>query len=111
VTFDVVALCEQQPDAGSTLAALQACGPALRVGMIERGSLVQLRDDRDRPLVTIEGPRLVQAPGEVERVLGVPVAGPVWWVEARAVPEGAEVARRFAAALLSQTGGASWSSR
>jgi hypothetical protein len=115
MTLDLVALCARQPDAGMTLAAMQACGPDLRLDTIERGSLVQLCDERERPLITIEGPRLVQVPGEVQRLLGVPDAPhPTWWVEARAVstvPEAAAIARRFAAALLSLTGGVSWSSR
>jgi hypothetical protein len=115
VTLDLVALCAQQPDAGMTLAAMQAAGPSLLVNTIERGSLVQLCGADARPLVTIEGPRLVQVPGEVERLLGVPDAPhPVWWVESRAVADDAEapvVARRFTAALLSLTGGVSWSSR
>jgi hypothetical protein len=113
VTHDVIALCERQPDAGTTLAALRACGPDLRVDTVERGSLVRLCADDGRPLVTVEGARLVQVPGEVARLLGVEDAPhPAWWVEARAVDTGAAaIARRFAAALLSQTGGVSWSSR
>jgi hypothetical protein len=113
VTLDVIALCERQPDAGTTLAAMQACAPDLRVAAIERGSLLQLCADDGRPLVTVEGARLVQVPGEAQRLLGVdPAPHPAWWVEARAVDAGAAViARRFAAALLTQTGGVSWSSR
>jgi hypothetical protein len=113
VTHDVIALCERQPDTGTTLAALQACGPELRVAAVERGSLVQLCAEDGRPLVTVEGARLVQVPGEVQRLLGVEDAPhPAWWVEARAVdPGAAAIARRFAAALLSETGGVSWSSR
>jgi hypothetical protein len=113
VTHDVIALCERQPDTGTTLAALQACGPDLRVAAVERGSLVQLCAEDGRPLVTVEGARLVQVPGEVQRLLGVADAPhPAWWVEARAVdPGAAAIARRFAAALLSETGGVSWSSR
>jgi hypothetical protein len=113
VTHDVIALCERQPDTGTTLAALQACGPDLRVAAVERGSLVQLCAEDGRALVTVEGARLVQVPGEVQRLLGVEDAPhPAWWVEARAVdPGAAAIARRFAAALLSETGGVSWSSR
>jgi hypothetical protein len=113
VSHDVIALCERQPGPGTTLAALQACGPDLRVSTVERGSLIQLCADDGRPLVTVEGARLVQVPGEVRRLLGVDDAPhPTWWVEARAVDAGAAaIARRFAAALLSQTGGVSWASR
>jgi hypothetical protein len=115
MTLDLVALCGRQPDAGMMLAAMQACGPQLRVNTIERGSLVQLCDDDERPLVTIEGARLVQVPGEVQRLLGVTDAPhPAWWVETRAVatdPQAPRIARRFTAALISLTGGVSWSSR
>jgi hypothetical protein len=113
VTVDVIALCERQPDPATTLAAMQTCGPDLRLTALERGSLLQLCADDGRPLVTVEGPRLVQVPGEAERLLGVEGAPhPAWWVEARAAdPGAAAIARRFAAALLSQTGGVSWSSR
>ena len=116
MTLDLIALCERQPDAGVMLAAARACGPSLRVNTIERGSLVQLCGVDDQcPLVTIEGARLVQVPGEVQRLLGVPDAPhPTWWVETRAVaddPEAPVIARRFTAALLSLTGGVSWSSR
>ncbi|MCO1658384.1 hypothetical protein [Pseudonocardia humida] len=115
MTLDLVALCERQPDAGMTLAAMRACGAELRVNTIERGGLVQLCSPDERPLVTVEGPRLVQVPGEVQRLLGVTDAPhPTWWVEAKAVstdPEAPRIARRFTAALLSLTGGVSWSSR
>ncbi|WP_214407017.1 hypothetical protein [Pseudonocardia lacus] len=115
MTLDLVALCERQPDAGITLAAMRACGPELRVHTIERGGLVQLCGQDERPLVTIEGPRLVQVAGEAQRLLGVADAPhPAWWVEARAVstdPEAPRVARRFTAALISLAGGVSWSSR
>lgn len=115
MTLDLVALCAQQPDAGMTLAAMQACGPELRLNTIERSGLLQLCADDERPLVTIESPRLVQVPGEAQRLLGVPDAPhPVWWVETRALagePDAPDIARTFTAALLSLTGGVSWSSR
>jgi hypothetical protein len=112
MTTDVVALCARPPDTGTVLAALAACGGQLRVATLE--PYVQLLDDTGTVLVSIEGPRAV-APGEAQRLLGVPDAPePAWWVETRAAsapPEAAVVARRFAAALLSVTGGTSWSSR
>jgi len=116
VTYDVVVLCERQPDAGATLGAFRACGPSLLVNVIDRGALVQLCDAQERPLVTVEGARLVLVPGEAQRLLGIEaeLPHPVWWVEARAVrsaPDAPRIARRFAAALLSVTGGVSWSSR
>lgn len=112
MTTDVVALCARPPDAGTVLAALTACGPELGVSTVE--PLVQLLDEDGTVLVSIEGPRAT-APGEAQRLLGVPDApDPAWWVEARATaghPRAGVVARRFAAALLSVTGGTSWSSR
>ncbi len=57
MTHDVVAPCERPPDAGSTLAAMHACGPDLRVTTPERGCAVQLCTEEGTPLVTIEGAR------------------------------------------------------
>lgn len=114
MTFDVVALCRAQPDVPAVLSALLAAGPALRVRPLPRGGLVQLCDDGGTPLVTVEGPTLVQVPGEVRRLLGVEVTHPVWWVEARALrgrPDAAGIARRLADALVTATGGQTWSSR
>lgn len=112
MTLDVVVLCARPPDAGTTLAAMLACGPELGVGALE--PLVQLLDPTGAVLVSIEGPRGV-APGEARRLLGVPDAPePAWWVEVHAIaalPQAGVVARRFAAALISVTGGTSWSSR
>jgi hypothetical protein len=114
MTYDLVALCERPPDAGTTIAAMHACGPDLRVDTVERGALVQLCRDDGAPLVTIEGARLVQVPGEAQRLLGIAddLPCPLWWVEVRAtaLPEAPRIARRFAAALLSVTGGVSWGS-
>jgi hypothetical protein len=115
MTYDLIALCERPPDTGTTLAAMHACGPDLRVNTVERGALVQLCTDDGTPLVTIEGARLVQVPGEAQRLLGIDddLPCPLWWVEVRAtgLPDAPRIARRFAAALLSVTGGVSWSGR
>lgn len=115
MTYDVIALCERPPDAGATLAAMAACGPGLRVDTVPRGALVQLCRDDGAVLVTIECARLVQVPGEAERLLGIvdELPCPSWWVEVRAtgLPDAPRTARRFVAALLSVTGGVSWSSR
>lgn len=112
MTTDVVALCARPPDTGTVLAALAACGGRLRVGTLE--PYIQLLDDTGAVLVSIEGARAAVA-GEAQRLLGVPdPPEPAWWVEARAASghaEAAAVARRFAAGLLSVTGGTSWSSR
>ncbi|MGH3993059.1 MAG: hypothetical protein ACRDSN_11435 [Pseudonocardiaceae bacterium] len=114
MTVDVIALCREQPDIQATLAALLEAGPGLRLRPIERGGLVQLCDDGGAPLVTVEGPSLVQVPGKVERLLGTEIAPPVWWVELRARdhhPEALRVARRFAGVLAQATGGVTWPNR
>jgi len=116
VTFDIVALCRDQPDAAVTLAALREAGPDLRVHTLEQAQLIQLYHPDGRLLMTTEGARLVQVPGEARRLLGITDEVPhaVWWVESRAPgadPDAEAVARRFAHAVVAQTGGMSWSSR
>ncbi|GDY33527.1 hypothetical protein [Gandjariella thermophila] len=116
MTFDIVALCREQPGPEATISAMLAAGPELRVNTVEHADLVQLYHDDGRLLVTTEGARLVQVPGEARRLLGIDaeVPHPVWWVESRAPghdPEAEAVARRFTRALLARTGGMSWSNR
>lgn len=112
MTLDTVALCRDRPEIETVLASLQAAGPALRVLPLPRGRLVQLCDDAGAPLLTIEGPTLVQLPSEVHRLLGVTVTGPVWWVEARARDaDGYGIARRLIEALAAATRGQTWPDR
>ena len=118
MTFDTVALCRDHPGPEVMLAAILAAGEDLRVDTVESARLVQLRHPDDgRLLLTTEGARLVQVPGEAHRLLGIEndaVPHPVWWVESRAPdddPEAEAVARRFAHALVAAAGGAAWSSR
>jgi hypothetical protein len=116
VTFDAVALCREQPDPATMLAALLEAGPDLRVDTIEDVQLVQLYRDDGRLMMTTEGARLVQVSGEVRRVLGIDaeVPHPVWWVESRAPgsdPDAADVTLRFTKALVAATGGLAWSNR
>lgn len=116
MTFDIVALCREYPDAAVALAAMRAAGPQLRVDTVEHASLIQLYHPDGRLLLTIEGPRLVQVPGEAQRLLGITgrVPHPVWWVESRAPGSDREaeaVARRFTHAVVAATGGVSWSNR
>jgi hypothetical protein len=116
VTFDIVALCREQPGPGAMLAAMQAAGKELRVNTIDEAALIQLFHEDGRLLLTTEGARLVQVRGEVRRLLGFDedVPHPVWWVESRA-PSGdsdaERVARRFTQALVVTSGGVSWSTR
>ena len=115
MTFDTVALCHAEPDPPAILGALVAVGSDLKMDTVDSAGLIQLFDPADgRLLLTVETTRRVQVPGEAERLLGVPVDGPVWWVESRA-PGGdrraAELARRFAAELVAITGGQTWAGR
>jgi hypothetical protein len=114
VTRDLVALLATAPDVHDVAAALLAAGERFHLRSAAAGAVVQLCDDRGRPLVSIEVPVLVRVPGEVERLLGE-VAGapapPLWWVEARApsAREGAErLGRRFAEALAARCRGVVW---
>jgi hypothetical protein len=53
----------------------------------------------------------VQVPGEVERLLGVQVPLPTWWVNVRAAagpPDAERVARRFSDDLVRWRGGMVW---
>lgn len=112
MTLDTVALCRDCPQIDTVLGSLLSAGPALRVLALPRGRLVQLCSDAGDPLVTIEGPTLVQVPGEVHRLLGVTVDGPVWWVEARARDADAyAIARRLVEALAGATRGRMWPDR
>jgi hypothetical protein len=116
VTFDVVALCRENPGPEVMLGAMHAAGPQLRVNTVDESQLIQLYHEDGRLMLTTEGARLVQVEGEVRRLLGIDegVPSPVWWVETRAPsgdPEAAETARRFTRALVAQAGGVSWSTR
>jgi hypothetical protein len=115
VTRDIVALLAVAPDVHDVAAALLAAGERFHIRSAAAGAVVQLCDDRGRPLVSIEVPVLVRVPGEVERLLGDRVAGvpppPLWWVETRAPSgrEGAErLARRFAETLAARCRGVVW---
>jgi hypothetical protein len=111
MTQDVIALARETPDVRAIVAGLRAAGDQWRVRQDADGAVVQLCDDAGRPLLSIEAPVLVQVPGEVNRLLGVDVPTPVWWVEMRApsgVVEGAVLARRFADELVRRLGGVVW---
>nr|WP_225954570.1 hypothetical protein [Kibdelosporangium phytohabitans] len=96
------------------LGAMHAAGTHLHVNTIEEAQLIQLYHPDGRLMLTTEGARLVQVPGEAKRLLGIDVPNPVWWVESRAPsgdPEAEDVTKRFAQALVTATGGALWSTR
>lgn len=117
MTFDAVALCRDRPAPAEVIAAMLAAGPDLRADAADPMQVVQLYHPDGRLLLTVDGARLVQVPGEVQRLLGVDtdaVPHPVWWVESRAPggdAEAADVARRFTSALVAAVGGMAWCSR
>jgi hypothetical protein len=111
VSGDVVALCRQQPDVAAQLSALLAAGPRLR--MRPFGPVLQLFDDDGQRVASVDGPLLVQVPGEVARLLGpdLGVTEPVWWVEIRAAtdsPEAERLARQVAEHLAGEQDGVVW---
>ncbi|WP_370964222.1 hypothetical protein [Amycolatopsis sp. cg9] len=114
MTFDVVALCRREPGPEAVVAALLTAGEGSFVDFDAGRQLIEVRHAGGRVLLTVEGARLVRVPGEVDRLLGLDVPPPVWWVEGRAPDEDAEaeaVARTFAEALAVATGGRAWSNR
>jgi len=115
MTYDLVALVDGRPSSDDVLAGLAAAGEELGVRAVSGGAVVQLCDDENLPLVSIELPLLIQVPGEVERMLGTAVGSvetPAWWVEIRATArDGArEIAERYADALVKRLGGQVWTS-
>lgn len=115
MSYDVVALVAENPDLRTLTRALEDAGADLRVGALAGGGLLQLRDSHG-VLLTLEPGQAVEAPGEVERLLG-PDLGPglpvrFWWVELRARPDdaGRKVAHRVADRLALRLGGAVWTS-
>ncbi|UGQ14478.1 DUF6177 family protein [Yinghuangia sp. ASG 101] len=96
MTTDLIALTDRMPDPWSLVAGLMSGGPDTRVTVAGEGAVIRLTDDEGRPLAYVEAPFLVHTPGEVTRLLGVDVAGPVWWTEVRAA-----TAARHAEALAS----------
>lgn len=118
MTYDLVALTARAPNIRATVDAMAHAGPELRVRGAGSGAVVQLCDDHDRPLVSIEAAQRVDVEGEVERLLGPGAAEgltvPYWWVEIRASGDGdrpAALAHRFAGDLVRRLGGRVWSAR
>jgi hypothetical protein len=113
MTYDLVALLDGRPSSDDILAGLAAAGEDLGVRAVSGGAVIQLCDEDDNPLVSIESPLLVQVPGEVERILGTavgPVETPAWWVEIRATARdgGRELAKSYADTLITRLGGKVW---
>ncbi|MFJ9677923.1 DUF6177 family protein [Streptomyces sp. NPDC101194] len=113
MTQDVIALTPQMPDTKTLLAGLHAGGPDLLVNRAGGGSVVQLCTAAGQALVSVEAPRYLQVPGEVDRLLGSSVheESPVWWTEARAttaVEEAGRLAGSVAGRLTAVLGGTVW---
>ncbi|GAA1717094.1 hypothetical protein GCM10009745_77220 [Kribbella yunnanensis] len=113
MTYDLVALVDGRPSSDDVMAGLAAAGNELGVRAVSGGAVVQLCDDDNLPLVSVELPLLIQVPGEVERMLGATVGvvdTPAWWVEIRATAQdGArEVAEKYAYTLIDRLGGKVW---
>lgn len=106
---DLVVLGRREPDVQWVT---EACGKVFRV---HGGAWpVQLFDDVGRLVLTVESPVLVEAQGEIERLLGVRADPPVWWVDVRAaadLEDAAAIARELASELAGRFGGVVWSSR
>jgi hypothetical protein len=109
MSHDLVALVRRQPDVAAVLDGMVAKGEQLEVRSYAGG--LQVHDLAGRLLVSIETPMFVQVPGEVERLLGVQVDLPTWWVNVRAaadLPDAERVARTFSDDLVRWQGGTVW---
>ncbi|GAA4099649.1 hypothetical protein [Actinomadura miaoliensis] len=114
MSCDLVAVVRRPPDVRAVVDGLIAMGLPLEVRGGEPAA-TRLYDLAGQLLVSIEAPVPVAVPGEIRRLLGAEFterlasSDQVWWVDVRAaadVPEGPQVARRFADALVRWLGGA-----
>ncbi|WP_017601356.1 DUF6177 family protein [Nocardiopsis lucentensis] len=116
MSYDVVALVAQEPDAPALTRVLTDLAPTLLLGRYQETGVLQVRDTDGRLLVTVEPGQRVEARDEVRRLLGDEVTtglpDPCWWVELRACPDasGRETAHRIADALALRLGGIVWTS-
>lgn len=70
MTYDVVALLERMPSDEDVLASLAATGTEHRVRAVSGGMVIQLCDEQEVPLVSIDTPMYIQVPGEPMRQFG-----------------------------------------
>lgn len=114
MTYDLVVLTGSGPDLRDIAAGMTAAGTELGVRQVAEGAVIQLCDEEENPLVSVETPVLVQVPGEVERVLHDlstgPVSVPVWWTELRAsgTEQAVTLAYAFADELAGRLDGLVW---
>jgi hypothetical protein len=112
VSRDFVALVRNQPDVNTVIEGMLAYGEELELRETPSGT-IQLYDpaaccssrSRHRPWSRV--------PGEAERLLGLSVEPPMWWVEVRSsadLPEAVRVARKLVDDLVRWQGGVVWSS-
>lgn len=85
MSLDIVALVVDRPDPAGMLTGMT--GPRGRLDVRVNQGATHLHDPDGTLLVSVESPVLVQVAGEVYRLLGVQVPGPVWWVDIRAAAE------------------------
>ncbi|MEU5883496.1 hypothetical protein [Spirillospora sp. NPDC047279] len=107
---EFVALLRERPEIAAALRHVEIPGGApLEVG--SQAGATQVFDGSGRMLVIIREPVLVEVPDEAERLLGVAVPSPVWWVEIQAAAgagDAADVAARLAEAMTGRYGGTVW---
>ncbi|GGV26610.1 hypothetical protein GCM10010182_56690 [Actinomadura cremea] len=98
---EIIVLSPHRPDIGSVRA------PGLSI----RNTYVF--DVHDQLLVRIGVPVLVSVSGEAERLLGVSISEPTWWVELHAAAslQAEQAARHCANGLAAQHNGTIWSAR
>lgn len=107
---ELIVLSTQRPEELDLLVALAAADPAAALSTL--GAIVQQHAPGGGVSLAVDGPLLVQAPGEVLRLLGDDVrrGEPVWWTSIRcaASDEAADAAARLAAELAARTDGDVW---
>lgn len=114
MSTDAIALCRDLPGPEYVLAALLQAGEHLRVLHDDCTGLIELLDDCGATVLQMEGPRLVQVPGESGRLLGLEAPPePGWWVELHAPPgpHGRDAVMAVAGRLATLTRGSWWHTR
>ena len=112
----MILLLPESPDRRSLLDALVAAGPTLRVRMVAEGTVVQLRDDDGRLVVSMQAAQRLAVSAEADRLLSDGVSDELpaqpLWVEIRGTEledvDTAAAARRFAQHLVDKYGGVLW---
>lgn len=111
MSLDIVALVLDQPDPGGMLAGMSGPRGMLGVRHDATTGVTHIHAPEGPLLVAVEAPALVQVKGEVQRLLGVEVQGPVWWVDIRASVEPDEalvLARTIGDEFVRRHGGVLW---